>query len=191
MFQVYLRLGIDHILNVNALDHIVFLIALCAVYSVTDWRRILILVTAFTIGHSITLALSALDIISINADLVEILIPVTILLTALQNIFIKPKPDQRWRPNYFLALFFGFIHGMGFSNYFKAFTENKDDLVLQLFGFNVGVEIGQLCIVIGIMLINFLIVRIGKVKQTHWNLVVSILAGLLAVFMIIKRIPIH
>ncbi|HZV68194.1 MAG TPA: HupE/UreJ family protein [Saprospiraceae bacterium] len=191
MFQVYLRLGIDHILNVNALDHIVFLIALCAVYSVTDWRRILILVTAFTIGHSITLALSALDIISINADLVEILIPVTILLTALQNIFIKPKPDQRWRPNYFLALFFGFIHGMGFSNYFKAFAESKDDLVLQLFGFNVGVEIGQLCIVSGILMINFLIVRIGKIKQAHWNLVVSILAALLAVFMIIKRLPIH
>jgi len=188
MFQVYLRLGIDHILNVNAFDHIIFIIVLCAVYAATDWRRILILVTAFTIGHSITLALSSLNIISVRAELVEILIPVTILLTALQNLFVKPKPDQKWRPNYFLALFFGFIHGMGFSNYFKALLGREANIVIPLFGFNLGVEVGQLCIVACIMLINFLVVRIGKVKQSKWNLVVSSIAVILAVYMIIQKL---
>ena len=91
MFSVYLRLGIDHILNVNAYDHIIFLVALCAMYAATDWKRILILVTAFTIGHSITLALSSLDIISVNADLVELLIPITILITATSEFCSETK----------------------------------------------------------------------------------------------------
>ncbi|MEP6646067.1 MAG: HupE/UreJ family protein [Saprospiraceae bacterium] len=188
MFPVYLRLGIDHILNVNAYDHILFIIALCAMYSATDWRRILILVTAFTIGHSITLALSSLNIISVNANLVEVLIPVTILLTSIQNLFIKNSPNQKWRPNYFLALFFGFIHGMGFSTYFKALLGRESSIVIPLFGFNVGVEIGQICIVTCIVFLNFIIVGLIKVKQQHWNIVVSIIAAILSVYMIFLRV---
>ncbi len=188
MFQVYLRLGIDHILNVSAFDHIVFIVALCAMYAATDWKRILILVTAFTIGHSITLAMSSLNIISIKTEVIEILIPITILITALQNLFVKPKPDQRWRPNYFLALFFGFIHGMGFSSYFKALLGRETSIVLPLFGFNLGVEVGQLCIVACIMVVNYLFVSVGKVKQNKWNLVVSVIAALLSVYMIIQRL---
>lgn len=188
MLPVYLRLGIDHILNVSAYDHILFIIALCAMYSTKDWRRILILVTAFTIGHSITLALSSLNIISVNANLVEVLIPVTILITALQNLLIKISPDQKWRPNYFLALFFGFIHGMGFSTYFKALLGRESSIMLPLFGFNIGVEIGQLCIVACIMFLNFIIVGIIKVKQHHWNVVVSIIAAILSACMIFLRV---
>ncbi|MGB4848671.1 MAG: HupE/UreJ family protein [Saprospiraceae bacterium] len=188
MFQVYLRLGIDHILNVSAFDHIVFIVALCAMYAATDWRWILILVTAFTIGHSITLAMSSLNVISIKPELVEILIPITILITALQNLIVKPKSDQRWRPNYFLALFFGFIHGMGFSNYFKALLGRETSIVLPLFGFNLGVEVGQLCIVACIMFLNYMVVSIGKVKQSRWNLVVSVIAVIFSGYMIIQRI---
>ncbi|MBK9981262.1 MAG: HupE/UreJ family protein [Saprospiraceae bacterium] len=188
MFQVYLRLGIDHILNISAFDHIVFIIALCAMYAATDWKRILILVTAFTLGHSITLAMSSLNIISLKPELVELLIPITILITAIQNLIVKPKPDQRWRPNYFLALFFGFIHGMGFSNYFKALLGREASIVLPLFGFNLGVEIGQLCIVACIMILNYMVVSVGKVKQSKWNLIVSTLAAILAVYMIVQRI---
>jgi len=203
MFPAYLELGFDHILNVNAYDHILFLVALCAIYASTDWKRILILVTAFTIGHSITLALSSLDIISVEADLVELLIPITILLTALQNLFVKPmlrpatlilvlqlsiRPKQRWRPNYFLALFFGFIHGMGFSNYFKVLLGKEANIITPLFGFNLGVEIGQLCIVTGIMLLNYLVVSLGKVHQRRWNVVVSSIAIFLSVYMIFLKI---
>jgi len=188
MFPVYLELGIDHILSITALDHIVFLIALCAVYASTEWKRILILVTAFTIGHSITLAMSSLKIISVNPDLVEILIPITILLTAIQNIVIKQKKEKRWSPNYFLALFFGFIHGMGFSNYFKELLGKEANIITPLFAFNIGVEVGQLCIVSGIMLLNYLIVKQAKVPQKKWNITISLVAGILSIYMIYEKL---
>lgn len=188
MFTVYLRLGVDHILSVSAYDHILFLVALCAVYATTDWKRILVLVTAFTIGHSITLALSSLNFISVKADLVELLIPITILITALQNLVIKTRPDQLWRPNYFLALFFGLIHGMGFSNYFKALLGKEANIITPLFAFNVGVELGQLCIVTGIVFLNYLVVGLVKSPQRRWNLVVSITAALFSCYMIFLKL---
>jgi uncharacterized membrane protein YfcA len=188
MFTTYLELGFEHILDLQGYDHIVFLIALCAAYRFDDWKNILILVTAFTIGHSITLALSSLSVITVNADLIEILIPITILITAILNLVTKPDPEKKWRPNYFLALFFGFIHGMGFSNFFKALLGREAEIIGPLFAFNVGVELGQLCIVAFIMFLNFLVVKLGKVEQRHWNIVVSIIALLLSVYMIIGKL---
>ncbi len=188
MFSVYLELGFDHISDLKGYDHILFIIALCAVFSVSDWKKILILVTAFTIGHSITLALSALHIINVSPYLIELLIPVTILLTAVQNFWFKPDQHRRWNLNYFLALFFGFIHGMGFSNFFRSLLGQEADIVLPLLAFNIGVELGQLCIVICIMIADFLVVKLGKVRQQHWNYTVSVVAIVLSVMMIIDRI---
>lgn len=188
MFSVYLELGFDHISDLKGYDHILFIIALCAVFSVSDWKKILILVTAFTIGHSITLALSALHIISVSPYLIEFLIPVTILLTALQNFWFKPDQYKRWNLNYFLALFFGFIHGMGFSNFFRSLLGQEADIVLPLLAFNIGVELGQLCIVICIMIADFLVVKLGKVRQQYWNYTVSVVAIILSVMMIIERV---
>lgn len=188
MFKVYLQLGFDHIADLKGYDHILFIVALCAVFSVKDWKKILILVTAFTIGHSITLALSALRIIHVSPPLIEVLIPVTILLTALQNFWYTPGKYTRWSPNYFLALFFGFIHGMGFSNYFRSLLGQEADILLPLFAFNVGVEVGQLCIVACIMLADFIIVRQLNVSQMTWNRVVSTLAIVLSLVMIWQRI---
>lgn len=188
MFPVYLQLGFDHISDLKGYDHILFIIALCAVYSVSDWRRILILVTAFTIGHSITLALSALRIINVSPYLIELLIPVTILITALQNFWYRPSMQLKWSPNYFLALSFGFIHGMGFSNYFRSLLGREADILIPLLGFNIGVELGQLCIVACIMLLDFLVVKVGRVKQQYWNITVSVIAAVLSVVMIIQRV---
>lgn len=188
MFSIYLDLGFDHILDIQGYDHILFLIALCALYTIKEWKHILILVTAFTIGHSITLAMSALHIIQVNAKLIEVLIPVTIFLAAAYNVWSNPSPGKRWRPNYILALFFGFIHGMGFSNYFKALLGQEADIVLPLFAFNLGVELGQLCIVGGIILINYLLVNVLQLRQRIWTLAVSGIAAALAIFMIIERI---
>lgn len=188
MFSVYLKLGFDHISDLKGYDHILFIIALCAVFAVSDWKKILILVTAFTIGHSITLALSALHIIKVSSYLIELLIPVTILLTALRNFWFKPNQHGRWNLNYFLALFFGFVHGMGFSNYFRSLLGHEADIVLPLFAFNVGVEIGQLCIVACILLADFLIVKLGKVKQQYWNYAVSVVAVVFSILMIIERV---
>jgi hypothetical protein len=188
MFPVYLQLGFDHISDLKGYDHILFIIALCAVFSVSDWRRILILVTAFTLGHSFTLALSAFHIIKVSPYLIELLIPFTILITAVQNFWYTYATKRRWSPNYFLALFFGFIHGMGFSNYFRSLLGQEADILIPLLAFNIGVEIGQLCIVACIMIADLLVVKLGKVKQQYWNITVSVIAAVLSVIMIIQRV---
>ena len=172
---LYLELGLEHISDFAGYDHILFLIALCAVYRVEDWRRLIILVTAFTIGHSITLALSSFEIVVIPSNIVEFLIPVTIFLTALRNVTSSSSPGQsvNMTSHYLMALGFGFIHGMGFSNYFRALMMDSSSIVVPLLGFNLGIEAGQLMVVVVIMLVVFLIVNVIGVKHRDWNLFVS------------------
>ena len=121
-FGFYVELGFKHITDFAGYDHMLFLVALCAIYRIQQWKSILVLVTAFTIGHCITLVLSSLDIFTIPSRIIEFLIPVTIFLTAINNIIGSNRLEGRLRmqKNYLMALFFGLIHGMGFSNYFKA-----------------------------------------------------------------------
>ena len=174
-FEFYLKLGFEHIANLNGYDHILFLVVLCAVYQINQWRNILILVTAFTIGHSITLFIVSLDFFSIPSRIIKLLIPVTILITSLQNVInIKQiENSSRMGKNYFMALFFGLIHGMDFSNYFKALIMSPDEIVIPLLGFNIGIELGQLLIVLFIVLISFIFLNIIKIKHLKWNLFVS------------------
>ena len=174
MFETYLNLGLDHILDLNAYDHILFIITLCATYAVRDWRKVLVLVTAFTIGHSITLALSALDVITFPSQLIEILIPITIIITAILNFFGKRDETSdypKW--NYFLPLIFGLIHGMGFSNYLKALLGSSSEVVEPLLYFNLGIEIGQIFIIAAAMLISFFLDSVLKVKHKTWVFVLS------------------
>ena len=148
---------------------------MCAIYLIEEWKQILILVTAFTIGHSVTLALSTLDILSTDKDLIEFLIPVTILITALANIFVKstnPSPG-RTKLNYVFAAVFGLVHGLGFSNYLKSLLGRDTSIVTQLFAFNIGLEVGQI-IIVGIFMIGaFLSVTIFGVSRKDWKLVIS------------------
>ena len=126
-FRFYLKLGFDHISNLNGYDHILFLVVLCAVYRIQQWKKILILVTAFTIGHSVTLALVSFDLFNIPSSIIKFLIPATIFITAINNVIgsnLKEK-TLNMSKNYFMALFFGLIHGMDFSNYFKALILDK------------------------------------------------------------------
>lgn len=173
MFQTYSTLGFDHILDINAYDHILFIIALSAVYYVKDWKKILVLVTAFTIGHSVTLALSALKIVVFSPDVIEFLIPLTIFVTALMNVLLDHDSNKMVRLNYFLALFFGFIHGLGISNYFKALLGAEDSIVGPLLSFNLGVELAQIIVVAVTVLLGYLVVDIFKAKHRDWNLFVS------------------
>lgn len=192
-FSTYLTLGFEHIADPNAFDHIVFIIALCAVYRIAEWRKVAVLVTAFTLGHSLTLALAALDIIFVNRDLIEFLIPLTILLTALYNVSSHevqedPSPGVFSRSvqlNYLFALFFGLIHGLGFSNFFKSLLGQEADIVTPLFAFNVGIELGQLMIVAFLLLIAFLIMNVFKVRQQSWNQFISGAAAGIAVTLMI------
>lgn len=174
-FEFYLKLGFEHIANLNGYDHILFLIVLCAVYQIKQWRNILILVTAFTIGHSITLFLVSLNFLSIPSRIIKLLIPTTILITALQNIMGTKQMEINLSmgKKYFMALFFGLIHGMDFSNYFRALIMSPDEIIIPLLGFNIGIEMGQLLIVLFIVLISFIFLNILKIKHYKWNLFIS------------------
>ena len=174
-FEFYLKLGFQHIADLAAYDHILFLVALCAVYRLEQWRKILILVTAFTIGHSVTLVLVSLDIFTIPSKIIKFLIPLTIFLTALHNVLSRPNTQNQFKMqrNYVMALFFGLIHGMDFSNYFKALIMDPSDIVIPLLGFNIGIELGQLLIVLFIVGIAFLFLHLLKVKHREWNLFIS------------------
>ena len=185
-FLIYLRLGFDHITDPRGYDHILFVIALCAVYTIHQWRQVLILVTAFTIGHSITLALATLQLIQYKTDLIELLIPITILITAASNFFFvepklrgMPKPTTSRSGRYGLALVFGLIHGMGFSNYLRSLLGREADIVKPLLAFNIGLEIGQLVIVGLVLGLAFVVIDILKSNRLRWTLIVSgIVAGM-------------
>lgn len=172
-FGVFFRLGMEHITDINGYDHLLFIITLCAFFTIREWKKILVLVTAFTIGHSVTLAMSVLNWIKMPTELIEFLIPVTIFLTAVYNVYRSPREDGRIKGNYLMALFFGFIHGMGFSNYLRALTSDAGELAGQLFAFNVGLEFGQLLIVVAFFAIYYVIKLIFHFQHRDWKLFIS------------------
>jgi hypothetical protein len=178
-FTTYLGLGFDHILDIQGMDHMLFIIVLAVSYQIRDWKRVLALVTAFTIGHSITLALSTLEIMTISGEIIEKLIPVTILLTAILALFNLSKDNSSIsKLNYLMALFFGLIHGLGFSNYLKALLGGEKNIVFQLLSFNLGLEVGQLIIILFYLLITAIFINKMKVNKRDWNLsIISAVIG--------------
>ncbi|RXM40544.1 HupE / UreJ protein [Chryseobacterium sp. CH21] len=188
-FLFYLHLGWEHIISLDALDHQLFVLALIAVYSYNDWKKILILVTAFTIGHSITLALSILDVFRVPSDWVEFLIPLTIVVTSLDNIMMKNQKQTLMRANYYLALIFGLVHGMGFANTARVMIAKSQNIALPLIGFNIGLELGQIVIVFAILIILFILLNLFKVNKKDWILFVSSGVFALSLKMTLERIP--
>lgn len=188
-FGFYFGLGWQHIISKDALDHQLFIMALAAIYMLKDWKQVLVLVTAFTIGHSLTLALSVLDIIRFNSKWVEFLIPVTIVITAFANFFQKKFTAKSIRINYFLALSFGLIHGMGFANSIRFILADDQNLGWSLFGFNVGLEAGQIVVVMIILLITQLIISLARVNRREWMIFLSAAAFSLSLKMALERIP--
>jgi predicted transporter len=185
----YFKEGWQHIISIDALDHQLFIIALAAIYLLKDWLKILVLVTAFTIGHSITLALSVYDVVRVNDKWVEFLIPCTIALTAVFNIIQKNISIKSIKLNYFLALFFGLIHGLGFANSIRFMLAKDQTIGWSLFGFNIGLEAGQIVIVSTILLCSYLAINMMKIKQVHWIYFLSIITFTWAVKFAIERIP--
>lgn len=174
MFSTYFELGIRHVADINAHDHMVFLLALIAVYRLIDLKKIVLLVTAFTIGHTLTLVLATLQLIRVETQYIEFLIPITILITAFTNIIQGRsigKGAMGWK--YFLATFFGLIHGLGFSNYLLSLLSKEQDVFIPLLGFNLGVEFGQLVIVVFILLIETISFQLFRFKHRDWILVIS------------------
>ena len=174
-FALYFQLGITHIADLSAYDHILFVVVLCAAYTFADWKKLLMLITAFTVGHSVALALSVLEYVQISPALIEFLIPVTIFITAIGNVLLKSdRPSERHTPyTYVLTLFFGLIHGLGFSNYLRQILDQEASLLQPLLAFNIGLEIGQLAIVVTFAVISGLALYILNIPHRDWKVFIS------------------
>ena len=166
-----------------------FIAALSAIYVLKDWKQVLILVTAFTIGHSLTLALSVFDIIRFSSIWVEFLIPCTIVITAFTNLFQKKFTPRYIRINYFLALSFGLIHGMGFANVLRIMLAKDQSFGWDLLGFNLGLEAGQIVVVTSLLIAAAIILNLLKVNRREWVIFLSAIAFGLSLRMALQRIP--
>ena len=175
-FWVFFSIGLHHVLDINGYDHVLFLIALTVPYLAKDWKRILVLVTIFTVGHSLALVLSVFNFVKVNADLVEFVIPITILLTAFYNLIHAGKPMPKENLNFIsiTTLFFGIIHGLGFSNYFKTILSGEAiDKLPNLFEFAVGIEAAQIGVVVAVLLISFVVQTLFKFSKRDFTLTAS------------------
>jgi len=188
-FAFYFKMGWEHIISKDALDHQLFILALACVYTIWDIKKVLILVTAFTLGHSLTLALSVYDIIRFSSKWVEFLIPCTIFITALNNIFQVDSKGKSARINYYLALCFGLIHGMGFANAIRIMLAKDQTIGWGLFGFNIGLEAGQIFCVAIILIVSILFLNGFKVKRRDWIFFLSSGVFALSMKMALERLP--
>jgi hydrogenase/urease accessory protein HupE len=186
---LYFKLGLHHVLDILAYDHVLFIIVLTIIYNFNQWKKVVWLITFFTIGHSITLGLAAFDLLNIPLEIVEFLIPVTICTTGLFNILkTSSTTDKKQKTLLFFALFFGGIHGLGFSNYFRLLIGKEDDKILPLIEFAFGIEAAQVVIVLCILILGMLLQNIFRVSKRDWILVGSSIVIGIAFPMVINRI---
>jgi len=187
-FKLYLQLAFDHVLDWQAYDHILFFIALTVVYTIKDWRKTLWLITFFTIGHTTTLALATFDVITVNTAVIEFLIPLTILITALVNLATLKKLDvHKSNVNLVFALIFGFIHGMGLSGFLKMTLMDNESIVAPLLEFALGVELAQIVIVLLVLACWYLLDKFTKITQKQWVFVSSLAVAIIALVLVIQR----
>lgn len=175
-FMIYFEIGLRHVLDINAYDHILFLVALTVPYAFKDWKKVLILVSVFTLGHTLALFLSVFEIVAIKASLVEFLIPITILCTAVYNLFTSGKSAKKDSISVtgFITLFFGIIHGLGFSNYFKSILPGSaGDKMLPLLEFALGIEVAQIIVVLFVLILGFIVQNFFRNSKRDWILIVS------------------
>lgn len=175
-FWIYFNIGLKHVLDINAYDHVLFLLALTVPYDFNDWKRILLLVSLFTLGHTLALLLSVFEIIFIKGNVVELLIPITILITALFNIITSGKSSKKESLTFvaFVTIFFGIIHGLGFSNYFKSILAgNATDKLLPLLEFALGIETAQIIVVLVALLLSFVVQTLFRFSKRDWTLTMS------------------
>lgn len=190
-FWFYFKIGLEHVLDWRAYDHVLFLIVLTVPYAFKDWQRVLLMVTLFTIGHSLALILSVYNVVRVNASLVEFLIPVTIFIAALYNVFTAGRGAKKDKVGLLLitALFFGLIHGLGFSNFFKELTAHLDNRILPLLEFALGIEAAQVAIVIVVLIIGFIFQTIFRFNRRDWMMVVSAIVLGMVIPMLIANYP--
>lgn len=184
-FIFYFKIGWTHILSWDATDHIYFITSLAIIYTFLDWKKVLLLVTAFTIGHAITLYLSALDLFRFSIEWVEFAIPCTIVVTAATNLFLRPEVKTKGVLQYLMALVFGLVHGMGYANYIRMMLSKNQDLLWSLFSFNVGLEMGQILVVLLVLSMQW---GLEKYKVIHARLLTRIVSSLILIVSLLLAI---
>ena len=174
-FWFNLKLGLFHVLDWNAYDHVLFLIVLVATCRFDKFKKVFWLVSVFTVGHTLSLCLAAYNVIEVNSAIIEFLIPVSILFTGVYNIiFYRPNSkSSSLKLLYGFTLFFGLVHGFGFSSYFKLISQATDNKLLMLLEFALGVELSQLIVVMVVLAIAFIFQSIFNVSKRDWVLVAS------------------
>ena len=189
MFLDYFLEGLYHILDPNGYDHLVFLVALCVPCDIRYFKRVLLLATAFTIGHSVTLALAAFEVVLIRGSIIEFLIPVTIFVTAMRTVIYPKRSERRNYLGYAAVLFFGFIHGMGFSTLLRMKLHSGQSIAEALLAFNLGIEVGQLAIVAVFLLLTTWIQSLSGVRTREWILGLSAACAGIALVLIHENWP--
>lgn len=187
-FSIWFFTGIQHICDLKAYDHICYILVLCIPFPLKEWKKLLLVVTAFTIGHSITLALSVTEIIKPPSYLIEILIPLTIIFSSITNIVNRKNNNPTLTANYIAALLFGFVHGMGFSYLLKSMLGMHESIIFTLFSFNLGIEIGQLIIVAITLLLIVVLTKIFYIKRADYIYFTSTAVFGIALMLFLERL---
>jgi hypothetical protein len=175
-FWIFFEIGMRHVLDIKAYDHVLFLIALTVPFAFKDWPKVLLLVTLFTVGHSFALLLSVFEIVIIKASLIELLIPITILITATYHLFTAGKTSKNDGMSIigFITLFFGIIHGLGFATYFKTILSGKtSDQLIPLLEFATGIEAAQIIVVLVVLILSYIVQTVFRFSKRDWTLVLS------------------
>ena len=175
-FWIYFEIGMRHVLDIRAYDHVLFLIALTVPYAFKDWKRVLILISIFTIGHTLALLLSVYGVVTVKAHIIEFLIPITILITAIFHLFTAGKSSKNESISIigFVTLFFGIIHGIGFANYFKTLLSGSaSDKLIPLLEFSIGIEAAQIIVVFVVLLLSYVVQTFFRFSKRDWTLVMS------------------
>ena len=183
----YLELGLLPVLDWNAIDHMLFLCALTIVYNFKDFKSFCWVVTFFTFGHTFSLIVSAFDLFKPSSQLIEFLIPTTIIVTSLYNI-LETKKSKNNLFEYGFSIFFGLIHGFGFGNYFEMLTDSLDAKITPLIGFALGVELSQLVVVLVILIINTILNKLNLISRTIYIKIVSVIIILVSLNLIYQMI---
>tara|TARA_A200000113_G_C8737405_1_gene313610 strand:+ start:80 stop:658 length:579 start_codon:yes stop_codon:yes gene_type:complete len=187
-FILYFKMGLNHVLDFAAYDHILFLIVLAIVFTYFEIKKLIWLVTLFTLGHSVTLALSAYQVLNISIELIEFLIPLTIFITGFVNIINSNKSSEKNNTNLIFALLFGLIHGLGFSNYFRMMIGQEENKLYPLIEFALGIEVAQIIIVLGILILGSIFQNLFKIDKRDWILVGSSIVIGFAIQMMTDRV---
>lgn len=187
-FWFNVQYGINHVLDINAYDHVLFLIVLTIPYLFKDWKRVLLLVSVFTLGHTLSLVLAAYNVVQVNGELVEFLIPITILIVALFNVFTAGRGAQKEKIGvlFFSTLFFGLVHGLGFAREFQILVGGTGNKLITLLEFALGIEMAQIIIVFIVLFLGYLIQTIFRFSKRDWIMVISAMVVGLVIPMIMN-----